>query len=82
MKYPTGVAMSYRIFDVSPRGVARERRQQVVAVDVERRQQTASSRTQREMLEWDKLRARFQEDDADIPSASGSDAASSHSARR
>ena len=62
--------MSYRIFDVSPRGVAHERRQQVVAVDVERRQQAANSRTQREMSEWDKLRARFQEDETDPSSPS------------
>jgi hypothetical protein len=54
--------MSYRIFDVGPNGVARERRQQVVPVEVERRADRVNNRPRSE-IEWDRLRDRLRASD-------------------
>jgi hypothetical protein len=51
--------MTYRIFDVSPRGEVHERRQHAIPVEPERRKRVTSARTQPEMSEWDKPRERL-----------------------
>jgi hypothetical protein len=57
-----GVRMSYRIFDVAPNGVARERRQQTRPVAVERRVDEVNNRPRAE-VEWGRLRDRLRTSD-------------------